>query len=398
MPCSNKQLQVLSSVCGLVPPVRAGTPVPSLAALLDSQRDSTSPKVAGRPASAAKAAGAGGEAAAAGGGSPQGPAAGGVMPAGQAAMAGAAEDPGSGGKTRGSSGSGSRVAPAVPAGGAPTVPLEGQPLAAAADGLGAAAAARQHQEQHQEQRKRPASQDADRWQQKRSRFGKESQERQEQQQQSSGGPAGQGEPLTQGAPEQQQQQQLREGDGSEPQSSSGIGGLCTQPPAIGGSLQGAAPMAAPLRGLPGAASHAALHHLWQQQGTASPLPLLDTPGPLSAPAQRGADVPTGQPQAATAAARGGDSSPWLAGGGWQAPAVAGAAPGATPRFVAPTITPSGPAWQPASLPAASVLPPFLHLLSGPPRAAEAAPGADGSHGPRTEQERQHRLARASSPQ
>ncbi|PRW58126.1 EF hand [Chlorella sorokiniana] len=110
-------------------PTTQGTPAPSLAALLDSQRDSTSPKAVGRPGSAARPATAGA------GGSPL-----------AAAMAAASPVPAAGGS-----------------GGA-----EEQLWQLGGDGL---------------QRKRPASQDAERWQQKRSRFGRESQEQQQQEQQ-----------------------------------------------------------------------------------------------------------------------------------------------------------------------------------------------------------------------
>lgn len=378
----------------------AGTPAPSLAALLDSQRDSTSPKAVGRPGSAARAANA---AAAAAGGSPLAAGVAAASPTAAGGSGGSGREPDSGGKQRGSSGSGSGVAAGGPnepaaaaAPGLPRPPSHEQLWQAAADG---------------QQRKRPASQDAERWQQKRSRFGRESQEQQEQQRQLAGEAvqaadhlAGEGRephPAQQQGQEQQQQQAeaaAAVADGSDPQTSSGI--ICTQPPPSDGGLP--VPPASGLLVPPGPAAQpglgplAALRQLWQQQhGNASPLlPLLGTPG------------------AAQLAFSGG--SPWPA-GSWQPPPVAGAAPGATPRFVSPSVqgsgsmTPGGPMLPAGGTGEAGASGPqhggnlFLALLSMHASAAaaqQAPPQLQPQHPQAQAQQLQqhHRLAKSSSPQ
>lgn len=425
----------------------AGTPVPLLAALLDSQRDSTSPKGPGS----------GQQPGSAGGGTGQRPdmaqaAGAGVCAAGAGLVPMLAADPDNGGKQCGSGGSDAALpvnafaAPAPAAAAQQEQPWQGG----------------SQQAQQGAERKRPASQEADpRWHQKRSRFGRESQEQQEQQQQqeqlrqqpqlegrqpqqgephqqqqqpqgasgagsgslagAAGRAAGRAEragsqpPLTQGdEPEQQGGQQAL--DGSEPCSSSGI--ICTQQPPSSGTAGGPLPQLSTLPGPPhgglaaaAAPPLAALHHLWQQQGVASPLlALLGTPGGLAAQPGQGWED-------AAAAGAGGAASPWQLGPAWQPAPVAGAAEGATPRFVGPTAGGSSGAtpWQLG----AAVLAPLagapaqernpLRALLGFPgyeAAADVAaqlsqPGAVQQaqrHQLEAQQAQHHRLARSSSPQ
>ena len=208
--------------------------------------------------------------------------------------------------------------------------------------------------------------------------------------------------LTQGA---EQEQQGRVQHGSDPSSSSGIFG--TQPSGSG-NLPHTAPAAPP----PAADPLAALRQAWQQQSSASPLlALFGTPGALSAPAwavQQGLATP--------AAAAGGAGSPWPPPASWQPAPVAGAAKGATPRFVFPT----GGSFSPAAAAAAAATPgcsPFLSLLGVPSLLAGAAAcGNSGGNGtpdirgsspwgvrvpeqqqPQQPQQQHHRLARSGSP-
>lgn len=380
------------------------------------------------------------------------------------------DDTAAAGPGAGSAGAAAAPAPAANPDSAGKQQCGGAALPAATAAAPAPDAAAQLQQGSQQaqwgaERKRPASQEADpRYGQKRSRFGRESQEQQEQeeeqrrrqqappqreqQQRQLEGPRQQPEEqpqrrqlgqatgarnawaaaaagtaehpgslplLTQGE-EGEGQEGRQPLDGSEPCSSSGI--ICTQqPPSSGAAGEALPPLSAPPG--PDPAGHApaagvplaALHQLWQQQGVASPLAaLLGTPGGLSAPpasCQRRED-----------AAAGGAGSPWPAGPPWQSVPVAGAAEGATPRFVGPTGTggSSGTPWQPAAAaqagaPALGWSP--LHALLGLP--APPALPADGAEHPcpapaaqracwqqqepqQAQQPQHHRLARSSSPQ
>jgi hypothetical protein len=204
--------------------------------------------------------------------------------------------------------------------------------------------------------------------------------------------------------------------GSDPCSSSGI--MCTQPQLSSGSGSGGSgrgsqlpvcdmqPGAGPAPALDPSASAplAALWQLWQQQGAASPLlALLGTPGAHATPGagtQLHGLTDRGSGSAAAPGVTSGMAlSPWLF-SSWQPGQVAGAAKGATPRFVSP-----GGGGSPTLVPPPGTSP-LLSLLNSMPSttvaaaaAAAAAFGSGGAAAAPTQaalaltQQQHHRLAR-----